>query len=67
MRKCDKCHTQPFPQVMFKCEDESGKRYWFCRPCTKEAYILLDSRLYKNKNDRNLLKDMGKFLNETAN
>ena len=67
MRECNKCHTKPFPQVMFKAEDENGNRYWFCRPCTKTAYITLDEKLYKNKSERSLMKGMRKFLNESSN
>ena len=52
---------------MFKVENEHGERYWFCRPCTKDAYLTLDSKIYKNQGERKLMKDMRKFLNETSN
>jgi len=67
MRECNKCHTKPFPQEMFKVENENESRYWFCRPCTKQAYILLGMKLYINKEERSLMKGMRKFLNKTAN
>ena len=60
MNKCEKCGKEQFGKMM-KIETENAT-HWFCNPCLFEAEKSLTMLLFKNKDQRALLKSIRKHL-----
>lgn len=65
--KCTKCGRQPLPEQLMEIKTDS-QTYHFCKACIKQAHDSLSFKLFKNGEERKLLKNIKRFLkNEKSN
>ena len=63
MNRCEKCSKEQFGKMMeIKTENAI---HFFCNPCLFEAEKSLAMLLFKNKDQRKLLKNIRKWLKHT--
>ncbi len=66
MLPCSKCDNEQLPENLMTIESET-KTYYYCRICLKQAQDTLNMLIFKNKENRQLLKRIRKFLKHEKN
>lgn len=59
--RCSRCNSAPLPEDLLPIESDNAT-YYFCSACLKQAEGTLAMKIFKNKEERKLLKNIRKFL-----